>query len=134
MEYKTILVDDDAMMMFIMKKLMENLNFPHEPLCFVNGKEALDYFLRSESDTKDHLLFLDINMPVMNGWEFLDALHEKKSAGNIFGNILTSSVNESDKKKAETYSCIKSFVEKPITTHILKDVHNQFLSFLENRN
>mgnify|MGYP000609055923 FL=1 len=59
-------------------------------------------------------------MPEMNGWDFLDAMNEKKWIIDVY--ILTSSVDPYDKKKAETYENIKGFLSKPLTLNLLDKI------------
>jgi CheY-like chemotaxis protein len=70
------------------------------------------------------VIFLDINMPIMNGWEFLDEYEKIKSLVNKETSIymLSSSVYNDDIKKAETYSCVKKFISKPLTLEKLENL------------
>lgn len=91
-----------------------------------NGKEAINY-LRQRQETnepKPDLILLDINMPVMNGWDFL---HEyEKLAPELQGSIvvimLTTSANPDDVEKARSFGITASFKSKPLTEPMLHDI------------
>jgi CheY-like chemotaxis protein len=78
------------------------------------------------SDTK-HLVLLDINMPVMTGWEFLDRIQDQPVAERVKVAMVTSSVDRSDKVKAETYAQVVSFLEKPVTNDMLQTLKTHLL-------
>src|SRR5690242_16201265 len=103
MGLEVLIVDDDAMVILIHKKMIINSAFHPNPLSFFNGKEALDHLLNEKDKSKTFLILLDINMPVMNGWEFLNMLKERPVPDNIQVAIVTSSIDAADKEKAGQY-------------------------------
>lgn len=123
-KFKTILlVDDEESTIFINKRLLIKANITENILVARNGKEALDTIL-DPNIKKPELVFLDINMPVMDGWEFLEEYEstissEIKSQINIVI-MVTTSLNPEDEKKAKKYSIVKSFLRKPLTMESLK--------------
>ncbi|MCC5813118.1 MAG: response regulator [Leptospira sp.] len=129
---RLILVDDDELIFWIVQKMVNNLNILMECLCFENGKLAEEYFLTKEAKDFCHLMLLDINMPIMNGWELLESLVNKERTDVIHGHILTSSINQSDKAKSKTYSCIHSLIEKPITSEKINQIYHEFLDRFKN--
>jgi len=68
------------------------------------------------------LLFLDINMPVMNGWDFLKNYLEIFNERNDKIVILSSSIDFQDKEKAKLFSCVQGFIEKPLTPEKIKNI------------
>ncbi len=103
-----ILVDDQPIANFITRKLLEIEGYNKNVLDFTNPEEALDYL----KDKQNTLVFLDLNMPEMNGWEFLDSLKAKGHQHKII--ILTSSTSAIDRDKAKEYPSVIKYVEKPL--------------------
>lgn len=112
---KYILIDDDPIINLVHKKVIKKSDLEAEVTDFISGKKALDY-LKNSNDTEKNIILLDINMPEMNGFEFLDALLKHKGINcdlfNIF--ILTSSLNIKDKEHATQYPILKGYLEKPL--------------------
>jgi response regulator RpfG family c-di-GMP phosphodiesterase len=114
-----ILIDDDHISNLINSKMIGKYNADVKLSVFLKAQEALKK-LPEIIDDSPTIIFLDINMPEMNGWEFLDAFDFKK--GNCRVYMLTSSINESDKQKAASYSVVESFISKPLSFEKLKSV------------
>jgi CheY-like chemotaxis protein len=122
MSFRTLIVDDDSIIIFIHKKLVGRCGFPVAPETYLNGREALDNLMATaDADTRT-LVLLDINMPVMSGWEFLDAIQDQPFANHMKVAMVTSSVDASDKLKAKTYPQVVGFLEKPISVDMLNDL------------
>lgn len=117
MTAKVLLVDDDPVALFIMKKMMAKSDFHTQPLAFENGHSALEH-IRSSSKSDNYLVFLDINMPEMSGWEFLNAL-EAFEGYNIFVFIVSSSTDEADKIRSQSSPFVLQFLSKPVSTQTL---------------
>ncbi|MEO9805710.1 MAG: response regulator [Reichenbachiella sp.] len=120
-----LLVDDDQTSIFLQQHLLTDVcNYTGKIHACHNGKVALDY-LENKGEFKENgtsypkpdLILLDINMPVMNGFEFLDryVLLPKELKGGIVISMLTSSLNKLDRDKAKKYQDVSDFITKPIT-------------------
>jgi CheY-like chemotaxis protein len=112
MKYEVLIIDDDKILCMVINKVIESSNLPKASI-FNNANLALDYII--EKNTSDHnfLVFLDINMPIMNGWEFLTALNSRTLNAKVHISIITSSIDQNDRKKAGEFDCIFEFLVKP---------------------
>lgn len=121
-------VDDDPITLMLCKKVISKTLFSNEIITAQNGEKALDYFdaiKNSDIDNSGHklpqLIFLDLNMPVMGGWEFLDCFNtsEYSDFSTIKVVILSSTIDPEDLEKAKKYPMVIDFLSKPITLSML---------------
>ncbi|AGA80023.1 response regulator [Echinicola vietnamensis] len=118
------IIDDDPIYTFGVKKIIEMGNFDVNAMFYQNGQEAYEG-LASKIDNGDPLpdmILLDINMPIWNGWKFLDEFLKIEPATNIIIYIISSSIDPNDTKKAKEYSVIKNFIVKPISIEKVKEL------------
>lgn len=108
-----MLVDDQKMANFITRKLIEVTGFSTEVVDYTVPQEAL----LDLSNTNPDLIFLDLNMPEVNGWQFLEVLTEKQNQTQVV--IVTSSTSIHDKEKAQKYAQVIDFLEKPLTKNTI---------------
>lgn len=111
---ETFIVDDDEMTVFLHKVFVTQNKFDLNPHLFYHGKSTIDYLKQNYDPKKQYCVFLDINMPIMDGWEFLEALNNENIEGNVWVIMLTSSVNPADRKKADSYKQVLEYIEKPL--------------------
>ena len=113
-----LFVDDDVATNYLNKRLVKKLGITDRVVFCKNGKEALDYLNdpAAEGYVRPSLIFLDINMPVMDGFEFLQA-YEKLSADRQASQVvvmLTTSLLDTDQQKAEGFG-VAEYMDKPLT-------------------
>lgn len=112
MSKQILLIDDDAITNFVNQDLIES-SFPNIPITvFYNGADGLKYIL--DNPEKEFTVFLDLNMPIMNGWEFLEGIEPKLGEIRVEIHILSSSIDPRDRERANKMSFVRSFVEKPL--------------------
>jgi two-component system chemotaxis response regulator CheY len=114
-----MLIDDDPIFNLINKRMIEVSTPYTSVIAFEDAREALkclSYLDANDRDRFPHTLMIDINMPEIDGWKFLDRLSEfPKSiltAVKIF--MLTSSINEHDIEKSKRYLIVSGFLSKPL--------------------
>ena len=123
-----VLIDDDKMDNFAHRRLIEKAGFAKEILEFEYADEALEFF-----KTKDRpvgVIFLDVNMPRMNGFEFLEAyerLPESQRARTVVMMLSTSS-SDNDMNAAKNFKSVQAYHSKPLTVELLEQVRQQFLN------
>ncbi|MFC4817559.1 MULTISPECIES: response regulator [unclassified Flavobacterium] len=117
----TYIVDDDTIFVFVLKKLLEkNGNFG-KMIDFKNGNDAIDVLFGSESELPCVIL-LDLNMPILDGWQFLDQLEDSKLKDQLNVYIMSSSIDRSDIDKSKKYSIVKDFISKPVNADKLDKI------------
>jgi len=132
MANSVLLVDDDPLTNRINKEFLEAANFaPHVQIC-ENGKEAIDHLNLAVSDKKIPLpdvIFLDINMPTMNGWEFLKEFRSLAPKLNkpilIF---IQSSLQQEDLTQLHEYHEITGHIAKPLNLSVIKHIKEKYFA------
>jgi CheY-like chemotaxis protein len=120
MEFTAMIVDDDEMCLLLHGHFIETTNFHHAPQAFNTAQKALDFLESISYKSMPVLLFLDINMPVMNGWDLLNMLDKESFKKEVYVVIVSSSVDAADKEKAFSFSRVIDFVEKPFTENTIE--------------
>ena len=94
-----------------------------------SGTGALEY-IRSKKDPRSDLIFLDINMPGMNGWEFLEAYNklDKELQSQAIIIMLSTSENIADIAKTKNWSFVSDFITKPLTEEIMKAITAKYFT------
>jgi CheY-like chemotaxis protein len=113
------IVDDDTIYTFLVKKIIEQTNLVNTIKVFENGLDAIE-FLKKNADNYDALpeiILLDLSMPVMDGWEFLEeySLLSPKLGRKITIYIISSSISPFDIAKAKSISFVTDFIIKPVS-------------------
>lgn len=115
------LVDDDPIFVFALSKMLKRLELFSEITVFENGKAALDAIEQEPTHLPD-VIFLDLNMPIMDGWQFLERIEESHVIDDLEILVLSSTVDPSDIERLGKHSKIKTFMPKPITLDKLRHI------------
>jgi CheY-like chemotaxis protein len=122
---KVLLVDDDNINNFLSEEIIAGANITNEVILLTDGQQAINYLNSLGFEEGHHsqklLILLDLNMPVMDGFEFLEEFDPEKLKAEFVIIILTSSDNQRDIDKIKTYN-IQNFISKPITEEKLLEV------------
>lgn len=128
-KFNTIwIVDDDPIYVFGAKRKLKQINFAKSVRALDNGKEALEelhHLATTEKAELPDLILLDINMPKMDGWQFLKALDNMSCKDNITIYLVSSSIDSQDIEKARTSILVSGYLNKPLQTE-------KILGILEN--
>ncbi|GAA4032322.1 response regulator [Hymenobacter glaciei] len=124
---KTYLIDDDSLAVYLTEQLLRAEGFSNCICTFRSAQEALDKLL-GKKQRVPQIVFLDLNMPLMNGWQFLDALtpYEEALRGNCHIYILTSSLALKDLEKSKQYELVAGLIHKPLDGEEIRAIQSRF--------
>jgi len=113
------LIDDDEVFHFICNRLLTQFKLNRSFIIYPDAKKAFEALATTltDQDAAPDIIFLDINMPIMGGWKFLEEFATIKDQinKNIDIYLITSSIDERDKSKARGIDAVKDYLVKPIT-------------------
>ena len=114
------IIDDDKIYVNLVRKIIEIKKLSKNLIIFKNGREALEYFQKNLSsiseDSLPEIIFLDLNMPVMDGWEFLNEFIKIKNelSKKIQLYVVSSSIDPRDLERAKSFNMVTDYLIKPI--------------------
>lgn len=120
------IIDDDPIFIYGTKRIMKEMDFCEEFVIYNNGQEALDGIVKitKSGEKLPAIILLDLNMPIMNGWEFLDEFIKMPTNNtkptSIY--IISSSVDPRDLEKVKSYEKVSNYILKPITPKDLETI------------
>ena len=136
MGLQVLVVDDDKIFNLMANVLLRELGIASHPHCFTDARDALAYIDQHKVSETTYLIFLDINMPTMSGWEMLTRLEALPNYRDIHVVIVTSSIDSTDKKTANRFGQIIDYMIKPLNRGKLAALkhHQKIESFFPTGN
>ncbi|SFD63282.1 Response regulator receiver domain-containing protein [Chitinophaga sp. CF118] len=122
-----MLVDDSSDDNFFHEREIKKSDLATIVITKNSGKTALEY-LKSKKDPRSDLIFLDINMPGMNGWEFLNEYNQldKELQSQAIIIMLTTSDNSDDLERVKMWKIVSHYITKPLTKETMKDIIDRY--------
>lgn len=113
---RAYIIDDDDISVFLTSMMLESNLFARDIESYVNAADALHKLQQLPDESLPDIILLDLNMPIVNGWEFLDTIsrQEARFLGKCHVFILTSSVAPLEKEQATQYKLVDGFLHKPL--------------------
>lgn len=119
-------IDDDKIYQKLVQRTLERVKRRTNFLAFSDGEEALEYLIHCEDNnlTMPDIIFLDINMPIMDGWQFLDEFIKLKGhpTKKIVIYMVSSSINPLDINRASDISSLSGYIVKPISVARFEEI------------
>lgn len=136
-----LLIDDDDVTNFYNTHIITSMGISEHVHAELNGEEALRYLVEKSAFNADYvrpdLIFLDVNMPIMNGFEFLEEYEklDKEDQGQFLIVMLTSSLLDVDKSRASSFGSLSDYYAKPLKQAALAEIVNKYFpGYLEETN
>ncbi|MAP81212.1 MAG: response regulator [Aequorivita sp.] len=120
------IIDDDPIHVFGTKKIMQLANICQDFMVFHNGEEALRKLsaLVKGGENIPEVILLDLNMPIMDGWEFLEAFTKIPTQRKVHIYIVSSSLSVDDINRAKNMKNVNNYIIKPIALEYIKEIVN----------
>jgi CheY-like chemotaxis protein len=127
-DLEVLIIDDDEIIQTLHHILIKKTELHMSPQKHLDGISALNEIQANDNEGKRYLVLLDINMPVMGGWEFMDRLNRWNYKSAIDVVIVSSSIDRFDLEKAKEYPQILSYISKPITIENLNEIKSKLMN------
>lgn len=123
------IIDDDPIQVFVAKRTLKKIRFSQNIRALDNGKDALEE-LTDLAASKDNrlpdIIFLDINMPQMDGCQFLEEFEKISFTKKIAVYLVTSSIDPVDEERAKTWDSLSGYLIKPLKTEDLEKILEKY--------
>jgi len=113
-----IAIDDDDIVLFLHELYLKENFTSNDIKTFNSAENAIEYFLKKIHHETEYLVVIDINMPRMNGWDFIETIKQLPFYSKMHIVIASASIDVRDKEKANSYSRVIDFCEKPINDEL----------------
>lgn len=123
---RVFIIDDDPIHQRIAQIMISKHNLFDEYFSYTDAQKALDFLQENKKneETLPDVILLDLNMPVLDGWDFLETFETliKEFKKNIRVFIVSSSVDEKDLLRSKSYVAVKGFISKPLSPDIIRSI------------
>lgn len=118
------IIDDDEVIIYLTDIIIKNVEFCEKLATFTRANDALEALRVALETGKDipSVILIDLNMPVMDGWRFLDELVKIDTKKQVPVFIFTSSIDSRDMERAQKYGIVKDYIIKPLTIHKINKI------------
>lgn len=125
---KVLLIDDDDIVNSINSVIIKHAKFANEVESINNVPGAIEFLnqVKSSPDSPD-VIFLDLNMPGQDGWDFIEEYEKLNMNGSTKVIMLTSSISAKDEERASSSNCITAFISKPLSPELLENIYESHL-------
>lgn len=124
-------VDDDTIYQFTTARMVQIVDSTVDVLTFGDGEQAMRYIHANAHDATKlpDMILLDLNMPFMDGWEFLTAFEAIRDSlsKSIIIYVVSSSIDERDALRARSYGDVQDYLEKPVTTDRIRTLLTEYV-------
>lgn len=128
------IIDDDAIYQFMLTRIINQNELAARIVSFSDGEKAIEYLIENKADSENipDVIFLDVNMPIMDGWLFIEEYARIKTEikKKIVIFMLSSSVDPVDIERADKISEISNYIVKPIKLEEVKRIFDDYETFL----
>jgi CheY-like chemotaxis protein len=128
MKYDILVIEDDSIFTFLLEKGIKASAIKGKITTFSHGLEAITYLKEVYIKENNYVIFLDLNMPVMNGWQFMEHFEKLAYSNNCMVFILTSSCNKLDIENLMESPLVVDYLIKPINEIIFKRLKKTIVS------
>lgn len=126
----TLLIDDDPIALFLTRRLLEHEGLSDTTAAFQSPAEGLAFLLQQvPAGLVPQVILLDLNMPLISGWDFLDLLkpHELQLQGQCLVYLLTSSLAPSDEVRSQAYPLVAGLLHKPLDQGKIQQIRDHVM-------
>lgn len=126
---RVLLVDDDDIVNSINSVIIKHARFADVVESINNVQNAIEFLIKTKnSNERPEVIFLDLNMPDLDGWDFMDEYEKIGMNGKTKVIMLTSSISTKDEERASSSNQITAFVSKPLSPELLENIYQNHLS------
>ncbi len=128
-----VVIDDDPIAGLLVERANHKVQLAERVLCFYSAVDGLDYLsgLANQQEEAPEIIFLDICMPIVNGWQFLEQFSALGWSDTAIY-MLTTSISQEQINRAKKVANVKDYIVKPLTTERLRTIKNNLVSLTED--